>query len=112
MSERRSWRGPGTGVKPMAMHRLRVVAMAGLTALAGQPTLAQPGRYGDGAPTPAGCEALGFRPDPRRYDARPMPIAPPPRPQPRVRRDAPTIPPLPLPPVEHRLAEPGPPPPA
>src|ERR1700754_699912 len=96
----------------MPMHRLRVVAMAGLSALAGQPPLAQPGRYRDGAPSPAGCEALGFRPDPRQRDyggvtlsaqrARPASVAP-----------APSTPPLPLPPVqprvERRIEEPRPP---
>ncbi|WP_293680578.1 VWA domain-containing protein [uncultured Phenylobacterium sp.] len=95
----------------MPMHRLRVVAMAGLTALAGQPSIAQPGRYGDGAPSAAACEALGFRPDPRQRDygvagrAQRAPQA--------GVRHAPPVPPSPVPPVERRIEEPrSPPPPA
>lgn len=60
-------------------HRLRTLAMAGLSVLAGQPALAQSAlvpstRIIDGDPTPAACEALGFRASSRDYGARPMPL--------------------------------------
>src|SRR4051812_10550616 len=96
--------------RPLTTRPLQVLAMAGLTALAGQPTIAQP-RYADGAPSPAACEALGFSAAPQRerygrpsagYKQRAAPAY----------AASPTIPPLPLPPVERRIQEPGPPPPA
>ena len=93
----------------MSMHRLRAVAMAGLTALAGQPSIAQPGRHGDDSPSPAACEALGFRPDRGRDYAVPL-ASRLPAPIYAPQRQA-QIPPLPVPPVERRLQEPPPPPP-
>jgi len=98
-------------LRPPSLRPLGVVALAGLTALAGQPTTAQP-RYADGTPSPAACEALGFSPARQRENyGRPLAGY--------VQRPAPTyapspavIPPLPLPPVERRIQEPAPPPPA
>lgn len=97
----------------MYPHRLRILAMAGLTALSGQPALARPAGVVDGQPTAQACAELGFRtsPDsPRRIGgvmsyAKPAP-APPPPPPPAI---AAPNPPLPVPPVERRIAEPQPP---
>src|SRR5262245_50944876 len=79
---------------------LRAMALAGLALLAGQPTIAQP-RYADGAPGAAACEALGFRADRGREDAYRAPNA--------AYAPRPTVPPLPVPPVERRIQEPRPP---
>jgi Ca-activated chloride channel family protein len=76
--------------------------MAGLTALSGQPAAAQPARYGDGVPSPASCEALGFRVGVEREPYRP--------PMTTYSPGAPSIPPLPVPPVQPRTAAPPPPP--
>ena len=47
----------------MPRRRLRVFTLACLTAAVGQPSPAQPLRYGDGAPSPEACEALGLKGD-------------------------------------------------
>ena len=93
----------------MPRRRLRVFTLACLTAAVGQPSPAQPLRYGDGAPSPEACEALGFRPDPVREVMRRVP-APPPGPGPRIAPNIvpPAIPPLPLPPVQSGKTLPGP----
>jgi Ca-activated chloride channel family protein len=99
----------------MMLGRLRNLAMAGLTLGLGQPPAAQPVRAADDAPTADACAALGFPPAPPRDGYRPAlagryapPPSPPPRPaiQKAPLAQAPTIPPLPVPPVEHRLQEP------
>jgi len=98
-------------------YRLRVLLVTLLTAQAGAPAGAQPERMFDGAPSPEACAALGFQVRPTDDDhvqrrqfggvmAAPPAYAPPP-PPPMARPDLPRIPPLPVPPIEHRLAEPS-----
>ncbi len=91
-----------TGSETMPTPRLRVFAMAGLTAIASQPTTAQP-RYADGVAGPASCEALGFAP-PRQRDAYSRRAVPPPT----YAAPAMAIPPLPVPPVQPRGPAPPP----
>ncbi len=89
----------------MTPHRLSILAVACLTAWPSPVVVAQPIRTGDGAPTPASCEALGFRSlsEPGRTvghgTARPrQPVGAPP---------GMTIPPLPVPPVARRMEQPA-----
>jgi len=96
-------------------YRLRALFLTVLAAQAGGPAGAQPRRLYDGAPSPDACAELGFRaPEPRHAGprlvggVRPMPsYAPPPPPAPPIAQSSPAIPPLPLPPVERRLADPS-----
>lgn len=81
-----------------------------LTAPAAQPRT-PPGRMPlDGAATPDACAALGFQTGPQYEERMPsMMAAPSPRTsaiQPRPPSNAPTIPPLPVPPVQKRIEEP------
>jgi Ca-activated chloride channel family protein len=96
-----------TGSETMPKPRLRVAALAGLTALSVQPSGAQPSRYdGGGEVSPAACEALGFRVDRGReaYAAAQVggfvraPIPPLPVP--------PVVPPHPAPSMERRIEQP------
>jgi len=99
-------------------YRLRVLFLTVLAAQAGPPAGAQPQRMFDGAPSPEACAALGFQAWARDEEGRsgPRPLggyarkmappayAPPPPP---LSAQVPAIPPLPVPPVEHGLAEPS-----
>src|SRR5688572_13941057 len=100
----------------MTLQRLSVAALAGLTAVSSAPPVtAHPQvRIGDGRPTPDACAELGYRLSERRgpmgipggITSRVAPYAPPPPPSASQRRESvPTIPPLPVPPVEHRLQD-------
>jgi Ca-activated chloride channel homolog len=102
----------------MTLQRLPVAALACLTAAtSGPPVGAQPRRIYEGEPTADACAELGFRAGPRPETARltgtmrpsyapPSPPPPPPRVagKDRGRLAVPEIPPLPVPPVERRVA--------
>ena len=95
-------------------YRLRALFLTVLAAQAGAPAGAQPRRVFDGAPSPDACAELGFKASERGQASprlvggvRPMAAyAPPPPPPPAMAKAAPSIPPLPVPPVERRVAEP------
>jgi len=102
-------------------YRLRALFLTVLAAQAGAPAGAQPERMFDGAPSPDACAALGFqawaRDEGGRSDARPLVgyarkmapayAPPPPPPAAQAQAQAQAIPPLPVPPVERRIAEPS-----
>lgn len=102
----------------MTLHRLPAAALACLTAVSsGAPVTAQPRRIVDGTPTADACAELGFRTAPRDERGRVVSMtrpsyapAPPPPPPPPMARSQSVIPPLPVPPVERRIAEPSAPP--
>jgi len=96
-------------------YRLRALFLTVLAAQPGAAAGAQPERMFDGAPSPEACASLGFqawardeegRSGPRLLGGHARKMAPayaPPPPPPH----ATAIPPLPVPPVERRLAEPS-----
>jgi len=100
-------------------YRLRALFLTVLAAQAGAPVGAQPRRVVDGAPSADACAELGFKAPVAREDHRgmagaprlayasPYPPPPPPPPPPPASNAAPSIPPLPLPPVERRLTDPS-----
>ena len=103
---------------PKMLRSASVTSLAAVTALSAPAAPQARPAIRDGAPTPAACEALGFSQQPtgyggapprQAYRAAPIP-APPPMPAPRSAEALPQIPPLPVPPVERRIAPPAPPP--
>jgi Ca-activated chloride channel family protein len=93
-------------------HLVLCLATAASTTAYAPVYAAQPAAR-DGAPTDQACEALGFRPAREERDAYrgrraygPPPPAPPGVVKPSPRNMA-QIPPLPVPPVEHRIAQPS-----
>ncbi len=103
----------------MTLKRLSAAALAGLTAVTSATPIAAQPRVVDGAPTTDACAALGFASTPPRQTgprllggiqpSRAYAPGPPPPPPPAIAapvgKSAPSIPPLPVPPVSSRVEE-------